>query len=768
METLRALVRYFAHARALALWSLLLLALLLPFFFVPVNWMSVAASKMLIVAILAPVSFVACILAAFHLGELRFPRSALLASAGLLCLGYGVSAIASGSLWLSYAGYGATDTVAAIVLWSALFFSASCVLSAQSNVLTAIRLFGAGCAVAILAQSLHVALPSFTFGALAGLAANAVGSWQDFAILLGLCAFLSVSLLSARVFEGHWRYVFGTVATAAAAFLLIVNVYEVWMGIALLCFFQVAYLWRHVPPQGDLARDVAFKQILGWTIAGIAALGLFWGGGAIQSRLPSTLQIVPASVRPSWQGTLAVGKQVFSQPGTAFFGTGPGTFSQQWGLYKPLEVNQTQFWNADFYFGVGYIPTSFVTMGALGMIGWGAVLIALLISMRRLFTASIYEGASRMRAALLGSAAYLTVLHLLYTPGPALSALAFLFFGFLATDELHARSVRDLALPLAWRDWKSALYSCLAVAAALAVTFTGIHMSRAVLSESFVNNAIREVGATGSLAEASRSISTAIRIDPSNDRAHRAAVELGILQLAQIAASGDESDAVRQRLQTMLTETIQHGLTAISIEDRNYQNWLSLAYLYKELAGAGVAGAAESAQAAYEHALRDSPRNPLPRLGLAQFYIQAGDDAAAKEQLAGALELKPDLAVAHYLLSQIAAREDDLASALESAVAAAQYAPEDPLGWYNAGTILYAQGNYPDAITAFGRAVAIQNDYANALFLLGLSHYRVGAAQEALAALEAVAALNPGEANVTRIIDDIRAGRDPFAPEPHE
>ena len=105
-----------------------------------------------------------------------------------------------------------------------------------------------------------------------------------------------------------------------------------------------------------------------------------------------------------------------------------------------------------------------------------------------------------------------------------------------------------------------------------------------------VNRAVTVYNTANDLAGASRSIAGAVAVDSQNDRARVAAVEVGLLQLAKLVASNDTSEAARAQLQSTLTQTIEHGLAAVSIESRNYQNWLALARLYGELAGVGVEG----------------------------------------------------------------------------------------------------------------------------------------------------------------------------------
>jgi len=139
--------------------------------------------------------------------------------------------------------------------------------------------------------------------------------------------------------------------------------------------------------------------------------------------------------------------------------------------------------------------------------------------------------------------------------------------------------------------------------------------------------------------------------------------------------------------------------------------------------------------------------------------LAKGDDGAARGNLETALRIKPDLAAAHFLLSQVEARAGNFGTALEHAATVTQIAGEDPLGWYNLGTVLYAQKNYEIAASALERAASLQSNYGNALFLLGLSYYRLDRREDALAALKVVAALNPGDARLGEMIAALEAGR---------
>lgn len=743
-------------------WSAFLLFLLAPFFFIPAPWVSVAQGKVLLAVVIVTVGFLAWIAMSLRDSEFSIPKSPLLVAALLVPLVYLVSAFVAGLSWESLVGDGGRqDSVMGFAIWYVALFLSSAVLGAQvGRPARALRLLLVGTLAVLMIQCVRLFLPAFTFGGVLEFSASSVvGSWHDLGIYLTLMLFLSVVLIPTSVFNGTWRYAALLIALGSFVFLIVINYSDVWLAFGGACLLYALFRFR-TPPSGS--RFGGYGVALLFLLFALLALGLYFGGAAIQRALPAPLQITQVEVRPSWKGTFAIGREVFAEPMQTFFGSGPNTFQREWDRYKPLSVNTTQFWNTDFYYGVGFIPTSFVTTGILGLIAWVAVCGALLLSLFRLFREA--SSASLTRAALVFSAVFLTAYHILYVPGPALSLLTFLLFGAVIAEEVLTGSISRSVFSLSWNLWKGRVATLALSLVGIVIFFGGVQSARALMSDVLVNRAVVQYQSSADIGKASRSIALSLVVLPGSDRAHRAGVELGLLQLAALAASSDGSSEAQAELQGTLNAAIQNGLSAIQIDNRNYQNWLTLARLYGELAGAGVTGAEQAARNAYAQAASTNPTNPLPYLGVAQLDLMRGDDAAARVNLEKAISIKADLAAAHFLLSQIDARKNAFPEALQHAGAVVQIAPQDPLGWYNHGTILYAMEDYQNAALSFERAVALQGGYANALFLLGLSYYQIEREGDALRVLKAVAATNPDDAALTETIRKIEAGIDPFTP----
>ena len=740
-------------AEKLARWSVYAFFGLLPFFFIPVPWVSIPEAKVLLATIVVIFGFVAWIVSSIQNARLLLPKNVLLVAAAAIPIIYVLSALASGASSESFVGDAtAKDTVISVALWYiALLLSASTLGEETKRSLFALRLLIIGSAVVIIVQLIHLFVPSFTFGgALPVPASSLIGSWHDLGIFIGLLAFLSFALNHAKVFAGAWRYAAVLLAIVGSLFLVIINYGDVWLGVLGLVLLWALFLYRSRAPEWNFFSDRPFLLCIA---AAVIALGFYFGGSFVQSYLPSALQVAQFEVRPSWQGTLVIGREVFSEPRQVFFGSGPNTFTREWSLYKPLSVNTTEFWNVDFYYGVGFIPTSLVTTGILGLIAWALVCIALLY----LLWQSVRDAsrATLVRRAILAGALYLTAFHILYVPGPAISLLTFLMLGLLIAERVAAFGERWV-LPLEWTSWRGLAIGIPVIVLAAVITFGAAQSMRAFASDLLVNRAVVEYNISQDLAVATRNVLLALAVHSNNDRAHRASVELGMLQLSELIARND-ADAAAE-LQATLTQTIEHGLRAVSIEDRNYLNWLTLARLYGELAGVGIEGAAENARRAYAEARKNNPTNPLSYIGEAQLDIVLGNDTDAREKLQGAVNVKPNLASAHFLLSQLEARAGDLTKAAEHASVVVQLADQDPLGWYNLGTILYAGENLPASALALERAVGLENNYANALYLLGITYYRLERNEDALRVLRAVEALNPANEELAETIRRIENG----------
>lgn len=768
---------------------------LLPFFIIPTPWASVAQGKMLLIGVFVILIALAWLVARLLEGVVHVPRSMLLYSAVLLPLAYSLSTVVSGWSQSALVGQGVEqDTLAAAVVWfSTLALSSLLFFGNQAAIRLAIQSLVAGLSILLLFQSLFILFPSLfsLSGLLVGETANLFGSWHDLGIIAGLSLFLAFSL-SASGFVIGWRRIVLALLGAAALFLVIVIHFRD-IFIATSALFAVAALI--VVSEGAAHTDISIARILRRAAPFLIAAALLGAGGfvgpSLWEKLPDRINVVQTEVRPSWQGTFETARESLQAPMQLFFGSGPNSFVREWGRNKPAEVNLTPFWNADFTYGVGIIPTSIFTAGLFGTAAWGVIFLILLalagrymreMRFRRTHTpaAEIREGSLEPRVTSLAtgpeprltasrvicgvamlSVAYLIGYHLMYTPSVTVTGSLFLLMGLLVAASVSDQQSRSFRIGITSVRGVAGFVIVL-LFVVTSVAGAGL-IGREVVSNLFVNRAAYAYQIDRDEARAGSDVAKALAISPNNDRAHRAAAELGIVRLAQLIQTAPGDDASRAALQETLQNTIQHGLVAVSINESNYQNWLLLAQVYADLAGANIEGSLDAAKNAYEKAFEASPKNPLPKLRLAQLAALSGNRAAARTYLQEAIALKGDFAAAYYLLSHVEAADGNGDAAIRAASTAVQLVQDDPVGWYNLGYMLYIGGAYEAAAQALRAALDRAPDYSNALFYFGLAAYQLGNTEVAAQALDRVSQLNPQETWVQQVSANVRAGKEPMA-----
>lgn len=128
--------------------------------------------------------------------------------------------------------------------------------------------------------------------------------------------------------------------------------------------------------------------------------------------------------------------------------------------------------------------------------------------------------------------------------------------------------------------------------------------------------------------------------------------------------------------------------------------------------------------------LQKSPSIPLL---VARLEASAGTLQGVQDALTQALTLKPDYTDAILFLAQVDIANNDLTAAIRDTQTVAKTAPGVPAIWLELGLLYYAGGDSASAIPPLEQALALQPDYANAQYFLGLSYAAQGRTQEAYA-----------------------------------
>lgn len=602
-----------------------------------------------------------------------------------------------------------------------------------------------------------------------------LGSYEDLAFFLG--AGVIVSLLTLRSVELPARMHRLLLVSGAGALVLlaIANSSLVWTMVALvsLGLFVEAVLKRS-PANADM--DLEGSMVVSESVAEsdegnrslalpliVLAVSLFFLiGSNLGGALASAVDVNITSVRPSWQSTLEVARATYST--TPIFGSGPGTFGADWVAHRDASLNSTIFWNVDFTSGIGFIPTSFVTTGIVGILAWlGFFGLFLFFGLRMILRRAPRDPFVRYVAiASFVGMVYLWTMAIFSLPNTVMLALAFIFSGVFASSMRYAGEGKQWGIVFA-RSPRTGFVIVFSLTLLLLGSVVAAYtLVEHYLAATFVSRAAVAYAA-GDLEGADQAAQSALAFAPSSTAYNVQAAVAGARLDEVIASTTLPAAAAQQAFQAALSSGINAALTATRISPNEYQNWIMLGNLYARAVPLGVTDAYESARTAYEKARSLNPTNPQIPYIMAQLEIANRNAAAAKEQLGAAISLKQDYTAAIFLLSQLEVQTGNVQGALEAALAAAYFTPNDPTVLFQVGILRAATNDFAGAAAALGAAVVADPQFANARYFLAAVYAKQGNLTGALEELRTIAGFSPENAEaLSAQLAALEAGRNPF------
>ena len=739
----------------------LVLVFLLPIFFIPSAVVPFQLSKTVLLSVTVLVALFLWIIARLKDGVFTFQKNYVSLSLLSLPVVVLVASLFSGNVMSSLIGQGDVGTFTSIFVLAVLMFLVSVLASSKEKIFYAY--------LAFLASSFIVALfhlgrltfgPDFiSFGIFTDSAANFIGKWNDVGIFFGLAALLSLITLELLPLGKKFKFLLYVAFVISLFLVMVVNFTFIWYMVGLFSLIFFVYLVSF----GQPAEGTEKKRRLSFLSLTTLILSLIFilGGNSISSGVSSYFKIQYVEVRPSWGATLDIAHNTLKDH--PLWGVGPNRFVNEWLKWKPIQINNSLFWNTDFSYGIGLLPTFLVTTGLLGTIAWLAFLLMFAYTGFKAVLSTIENSVSRylILSSFLVSL-YLWSTTIFYVPSGVIVALAFMFSGLtIAALSLEGRVINLRVNFL--KDPKVGFISILGLIALLMGTIVlGYAHVEKYVATIYFQKSIREANTNNNLVAAEKNIVSAVSISRA-DYQLRALAEVGIARMNELINRKDVSpEVMKTEFQSLLANAVTSAKEATIIDPTNYQNWLELGRVYEAVLPLGITGAYENARAAYDQALALNPRSPGIYLTLARLEIAQKKLPGAKQFIGKALELKNDYTEAIFLLSQIEAEEGNIKGAISSVEAAAFIAPNDSGILFQLGLLRYADKNYKGAAESFDRAVALNTSYANARYFLGLSLSQLGMNKEAIVQFEEVQKLNPGNTEIDLILQNLKAGKAPF------
>ncbi|CAN5708392.1 hypothetical protein BH11PAT2_BH11PAT2_06360 [soil metagenome] len=764
----------------LAVWMLSLTAAASVLVFIPSATIPFLYSKVSLIAIGGLISLALFILARLTRGNIIVPPVALVGAFWLVPLAYALSALFSG------AGIRAgllgteleTDTFGFMLILAAFATLVALTFRRSNQYKIFFKVGSIALALVVAAQVIFFILSrvaSTKFQA----TANVVGSFADLGMLMGL--YITLSLLTMRflTLSSRTRKFMWVLSALGLVVLALVNSALIWTLVALTALgLFIEAIMRRGSTAGDEDLDgvavlsIESESVRESDVKGLAAplgvliISLFFliGGSTIGASLVNAFGANYLDVRPSWQSTFNVGSHTYAS--SPLFGSGPGTFGTQWLKFRDQSLNDTIFWNVDFTSGIGLIPTSFITTGIVGVLAWLAFLgLFLFIGIRALLFRAPEEPFARFVsiATFVGSL-YVFILAIATVPGPVVLLIGFFLAGLFVSSLRYGGSRREWGVIFA----RNPRVGFMIVFGLTLLLLASVVAAYVVIERYLGSVAYAEASqdlSAGNIDAASVALQRSVLFAPS-DRAYQLAAAASISQMQKIANDSTLSPTqAQQQFQAALSGGIQAATQATQIAPNNYQNWVILGNVYQTVVPLKITGAYENAKTAYTHAITLSPTDPTLPYALAQLEIADGNTVDAVTDLTTAIGLKRDYTQAILLLSQLQVQQGKAAEALQAAEAAMYFAPTDQNVLFQVGILRLGTGDTDGAIQALSAAVDQNQQYANARFFLAVAYATKGQNAEALAQLNAIAALSSD--NATAVAPDIAsltAGKNPFPP----
>jgi tetratricopeptide (TPR) repeat protein len=599
-----------------------------------------------------------------------------------------------------------------------------------------------------------------SFGVFTSSVSSPVGSWNDLALFLGLTVILSVIALDHLSLTKVGKGLFVAVTALALIMLGVINFFIVWLVLGITSLVMVVYSLGKERFSGGQTSFVTEKRVVDTTsiivTSVVFAISVLFvvGGSTFGGVISKYTGVSYVEVRPSLEATADIARNVYHE--NAFLGTGPNKFTDAWRLYKDNSINITPFWNTDFNAGNGYITTAFVTIGVLGGVAWVVFLgLFLVIGTRRLL--SISESDRVWYFISLSSfvgAVYIWGMSIVYVPGVVVLLLGALCTG-VSISALNTLSTLQPRIFVVGANRRTGFILTLAVIVVIIGSVSILYVAGRHYSSVYTfNESLLAVQQGKSVDELERQVRDAYSLSSSDIFARKIA-EYQLARMNSIAGIKEPTEEDLKQFVTARDTGIQAAQLAIQADPQEPANWSVLGGIYGVLASLNIEGAQERAIENLNKARELNPKNPLPYLESAIVEGRAGNFDQSRSYIEQAISIKPNFTEAFFFLSQLEIATGNVDAAIKSTQAIITLEPQNPARYYQLGVLENSRGKLTEAVVAFEKAVALDQNYANARYLLALAYDVQGKSSEAKAQLEAVLNLNPGNEEVTNLINVI-------------
>jgi tetratricopeptide (TPR) repeat protein len=847
---------------AIIKWSLYLIIGLTPLFFMPWGIMPVDTNKQFFLSVITGIAIIAWLAKSIASGRLAWKKSLLNPAIVVLLVFWGVSSYFSASPFQSLGfGFFEPDTFLNLLKYAVVFFLIAAVFghngtasessrqrngvasessrqpaasessrqrngvasesSRQPAVKKAVYIFllpVAVLAVFVGFKFLNINLLPARWDFAQSIDFNPVGTLNGLAMFLGAGLVLIIGLLGNRGTEDQigrqnlfWKpRINSGIQTGLIIFaiiiaieLLLINFRPVWWALAgVMIFLTADGLMREMQLMRNKGGVLQIQKIiLPVAILAVSALLLL-------VRLPiSDVLSLPAEVSPSQGATYQMAKEVLKSKGGVanLFGSGPATFTYDYGLYRSADLNQTVFWGVRFSQGASFFLTALAATGILGVLS--LLLFIFTFGWQTLRSIKIYSATKKNEMSIVLAAAvlFLIIGWFFYQANFTLLVSAFILLGLLVASReatssqppSHQReekeAVREISLLAS--PQRTLIISLLLIVFMVGAISALYLEGQKYIAGLYYSAGINAYNQKGDFSGAFAKITKAINLNASKDLYWRTLSQMFLVKTSNIlndqawqTNSAAVLEDLRSQFQLNMSQAVSSAQRAKDENPADSLNWSNLGFVYENVLNF-VNGGEKFLIEAYEKSTELEPSNPALQNDLGRAHLAVSDKIQAQinqlasaqqpdkaaidalvpqrngewqkaiEELEKSVALKADYSPPRFLLVQVYSRQGELKKAILQSEAYRALNVKDPGAAFQLGFLYYKNNQMAEAKAELERAVSISPDYSNARYFLGLIYDAEGNKQGAKEQFKKIAELNPENAEVKKILENLNAGK---------
>ena len=559
-----------------------------------------------------------------------------------------------------------------------------------------------------------------------------VGNWDVVAVVSALIAVISLVYFETIAFSPKQRFISLGLIVVHLILVLFIIIPDIWYAIALAALTILVISLLNKSSDKKIYNRLSFYIfIVALFFSVVFSLANTWTKAGNFTKNLTTFTTKYSGINYSFvkpQFNLSLNLGISGLKKGEIFGAGLNEFNNVWQKEKPQSILESMYWNTEFISSFSALTTLFVTVGVFGILAILAVIFSLVFGVVKDILRK--DGDSNLdlddenKFYFLSSVAFFVFS----------TALLFLFVNIQLAILMFALSVALLTAHIVTvKQIKISESGYVLFFIALIIILSGsiVNLNRA-RSTKITSSALNVFQNDNDSAKLEAQLIKAARM-ANDDSNYRLLTQFYLYKTQQmISASSSTSTAdLQKEVLGSLNNAITSAKTAISIDESDFNNYISLGSVYAfsmNLDKQGKDGYYNSAKDAYTKALSLYPKNPSIPLTLAELeYSYSQDSTSTISTIKKSLEIKPNYSAAYYTLSQLSAQNNEREAALTYAIQAIQADPNNKDAYMQFGILTLnkkdlSKDELNAAYTAFVSVLNIEQTNLTAAYYLAITY----------------------------------------------